>query len=206
MTHLMPSSRALHVVDVVLAIWVAAWIGLGIAIGIEVRDLTRLSHTVVVDGRAVQTVGRSLNSLGSIPLVGAEIVREGRSVQQAGASAVSGGHSSGSAVRTLSVLLAIAVALLPSVPVFGFYLPMRLARRREARALREALRRHAHDPAFQAFLAARALEAIGYDRLRRIAAEPWRDPANNARALAAAELNRLGVDPRILDRPEGPLR
>jgi hypothetical protein len=81
---------------------------------------------------------------------------------------------------------------------------MRLARRREARALREALQRHGHDPAFQAFLAARALETIGYDRLRRIAPEPWRAANDNSAELAAAELERLGIDPRILEQPQGP--
>lgn len=206
MTHLMPSSRMLHIVDAALAIWVAAWIGLGIAIGFEVHDLMRLSHTVVVDGRAVKTVGGTLRTLGGVPLVGHGLQHGARAVQEAGASAVRAGQSSGSAIRVLSVLLAIAVALLPSIPVFGFYLPLRLQRRRESRALREAVGRHADDPAFQSFLAARAVEAIGYHRLRQIAAEPWREHEGSSAALAAAELERLGVDSRMLERGEEPLR
>lgn len=199
MTHLIASSRALHLLDGALALWVAAWIGLGVAIGVNVRDLTHLSRTVVVDGQAVETVGRSLHSLGAIPFVGGQLSRESNAVIRAGASAVSGGQSSGSSIRALSVLLAIAVALLPSVPVLGFYLPARLEHGRESRALREALRIHAGDPAFQAFLGQRALATLSYHRLRRVAPLPWAQAAEGQyEDLAAAELRRLGVDPALL--------
>lgn len=198
MTHLMPSSRALHLLDVGLAIWVAAWIGLGVAIGFNVHALTHLSHTVVVDGHAVQTVGKSLAPLGGLPFVGGSLHAAAQQVQQAGASAVAGGQSSASSIRALSVLLGIAVALLPSVPVFGFYLPMRLERRRESRALRAAVGRHGSDPAFQAFLARRAVDALGYHQLRQVTDEPWVQPDGDRRALAAAELERLGIDPGAL--------
>src|SRR5690242_1797268 len=51
-TLLMPSSRALHLFDAALAIWVAAWIVLGVAIGVNVGRLTALSETVAQDGQA----------------------------------------------------------------------------------------------------------------------------------------------------------
>ena len=117
----MPSSRTLHLLDAALAIWVAAWIALGVAIGVNVGHLTALSDTVAQDGRAVETVGRSLYSLGSLPLIGGEISKDAEQVRQAGASTASSGRRSASSIHALSVLLAIAVALLPSVPVFGFY-------------------------------------------------------------------------------------
>jgi hypothetical protein len=97
------------------------------------------------------------------------------------------------------VLLGIAVALLPSIPVLAFYLPARLQRLREARALRRAVRMHGHDPEFHAFLARRAVEALGYHQLRRVSSFPWRDLAEGRCApLATAELRRLGVDPAHL--------
>lgn len=201
MTHLMPSSRALHLLDIGLAVWVAAWIGLGVAIGINVHALTRLSHTVVADGRAVQTVGKSLAPLGSVPFVGGTLHTAAQQIQNAGAGTVAGAQSSASSIRTLSVLLGIAVALLPSIPVFGFYLPMRLERRRESRALRGALRRHGTDPAFQTFLARRAVAALGYHRLRQLTTAPWAEPNGDFQALAAAELERLGINPTELSRP-----
>lgn len=204
MTHLMPSSRVLHVVDAALAVWVAAWIGLGVAIGVNVHGLTALSHTAVQDGRAIASVGHSLRSLGDVPFIGAQIARDAAQVEQAGASAAHAGQVGGQSVEALSVLLAIAVALLPSIPVVGFYLPARLDRHREARALREAVRRHAGDPEFQAFLARRALAALSYHQLRSVSSRPWADIQDGgSAALAAAELQRLGIDPTQLERAAG---
>jgi hypothetical protein len=202
MTLLMPSSRALHLLDAALAIWVAAWIALGVAIGVNVGHLTALSDTVAQDGRAVETVGRSLHPLGSVPLIGGEISKDAEQVRHAGASTASSGRRSASSIHALSVLLAIAVALLPSVPVFGFYLPARLERRREAAALRRALRDHRPDPDVEEFLARRAIETLGYHRLRRLSPAPWAEvEAGHRAALAAAELRRLGLDPDLLSEP-----
>jgi hypothetical protein len=122
-------------------------------------------------------------------------------VQVAGASVVNGGASSQSSIHTLSVLLAIVVALVPSVPVFGFYLPVRLDLRREAEALRAAATLHGADPEFQAFLARRAIDSLGYHRLRQVAALPWTEASAASTAeLAAAELARLGIDPALLEQ------
>lgn len=199
MTLLMPSSRALHLLDAALALWVATWIALGTAIGVNVRHLTTLSKTVASDGRAVETIAESLHSLGSVPLIGKQISKDTDQLRQAGARAAASGEKSVSSIRALSVLLAIAVALLPSVPVFGFYLPARLERRREAAALKRALFHHGCDPEFQEFLARRAIDALGYHRLRRVSSTPWTDvDTGDCAPLAAAELRRLGLDARLL--------
>ncbi len=196
-----PSSRALHVLDIALALWVAAWIGLGVAIGIQISNLSGLSHTAVISGQAVQTVGKSFGVLGAVPLVGGSLSGVAGQVQAAGAAVVSSGHSSLSSIHALSVLLAIAVALLPSVPVFGFYLPVRLDLRREAEALHQAVRQYGDDPAFKAFLARRAIDSLGYHRLRGVAARPWEQTLSetDCSELAAAELLRLGIDPALID-------
>jgi hypothetical protein len=100
------------------------------------------------------------------------------------------------------VLLGIAVALLPSIPVLTFYLPARFQRLREAGALRRALHMDGHDPEFHAFLARRAVEALGYHQLRRVSASPWVDLADRrCMPLARTELGRLGVDPDLLRSP-----
>jgi hypothetical protein len=200
MTQVMPSSRALHLIDAAVAVWIAAWIALGVAIGVNVRQLTVLSNTVLANGRAVQTVGKSLQSLGGLPLIGDQVGKDATQVEAAGAAAANAGRSSASSIRALSVLLAVAVALLPSIPVLTFYLPARLVRRREAAALVRALREYGSDPDFHAFLARRAIEALGYHRLRRVSARPWADIENgHSLPLAQAELRRLGISPRLLD-------
>ncbi|MGH2873438.1 MAG: hypothetical protein ACRDL5_13385, partial [Solirubrobacteraceae bacterium] len=201
-SRLLPSAHALRVVDLAMAIWVAVWIGLGVAIGIDIHHLARLSQTMAADGTAVEQVGRSLSSLSSLPLIGGEFARTGAAVSRAGARAVTGGASSGVSFRELSVLLAIAVALVPSVPVVVFYLPLRVARSRETRAVRRALREHDSPAQLKALLAERAVARLDYGRLRELANGSDGDPDARADRLAAAELRRLGIDPRALARQE----
>jgi len=205
MARLTFGASRLGLLDGAVAVWVAVWIALGIAVGANVARLTDLSHTVTSDGVAIQTVGQSLGVLADVPLVGGRLFsRAAREVQAAGTSAVDSGRSSASAVDALSVLLAVVVALLPAVPVLGFYLPLRLARRREARAIRRTIRAHGSDPAFRAFLARRALETLGYDRLLKVTPAPWVALESAPRAaLAAAELRRLGIEPGLLDASTG---
>ena len=202
-SRLLPSAHALRLVDIAMALWVAAWIGLGVAIGINIHQLIGLSHTVSADGKAVQEVGKSLSAVAGVPFVGKAIGSTAQQVQSAGASAVASGASSASSIRTLSVLLAVAVALLPSMPVFGFYLPLRLARRRETRAVRKALREHGLDAGLTAFLAQRAVVTLDYDRLRDAANASGAAGKGQGKRLAAAELRRLGIDPRRFEDWEG---
>jgi hypothetical protein len=202
---IVPSTRALHVLDMALGAWVLAWIGLGVAIGLKLSDLSGLSHTAVVDGRAVESVGRALGVAGSVPVVGEAFAGVAHQVQVAGASAANGGASSLSSIHALSFLLAIAVALLPSIPVLGFYLPVRLDLRREAEALHQAAVTYGDDPAFRAFLARRAIDSLGYHRLRGLAARPWEQTLSetDCSELAGGEIRRLGVDPGLLERHGG---
>jgi hypothetical protein len=189
-----------HWIDIVLALWVLIWIGLGVAIGIKLSNLSDLSHTAVLSGQAIESVGKSLGILGAVPLVGAQLSSVADQVQAAGASAVTSGHSSLSSIHALSILLAIAVALLPSIPVLGFYLPLRLDLRREADALYNATLKHGHEAGFRAFLARRAISSLGYHRLSGLVAKPWELTLDEAERseLAAAELLRLGIDPELL--------
>ena len=189
-------------VDAVLGLWVIVWIALGVAIGVKLSDLSGLSHTAILTGHAVEALGKSFGVLGAVPLVGGSLGAVATQVQAAGANIAGGGASSLSSIHALSVLLAIAVALLPSVPVFGFYLPVRLQMRREAAALREAVVVYGDDPAFRAFLARRAIDSVGYQRLLGNTTPAWAYTGEDAETteLAASELARLGIEPELLDR------
>jgi hypothetical protein len=190
---MLPGGRALRLLDAATVVWVAVWIGLGVAIGVNVHHLTQLSHSVTLAGTAVQAVGKTLGALSDVPLVGGSIGHAAQQIQQAGASTVTSGQSSASSVSTLSWLLAVAVAVLPSAPVLGFYLPLRIHRAREARALAQSARLHGRDPNFREFLARRALGSLAY---RDLPEGAW--TAADRDRFAAAELRRLGLDPAIL--------
>jgi hypothetical protein len=127
-----PSRRVLIGIDIALAAWVVAWLVLGIAIGRQVEGLDRLSGTVTDTGRAMETTGAAISALSDVPLVGDRVGNAAQRVQTAGHSAVASGRASRSSVHHLSWMLAVAIAVLPSIAVAGLYLPFRLAQRRPA--------------------------------------------------------------------------
>jgi hypothetical protein len=188
------SGRSIRALDAGLLVWMVAWIVLGIAIGRQVQNLARLSDTVVTGGRAVQQTGEALRSLEGLPFVGDRIAQLDERIITAGRSAEASGQDSRRSIGTLAVLLTVAVAVIPTVPVLALYAPFRISRRRDVRAVRRAARRAGDDPAFEEFLARRAAENLPYHRLREVTANPWRDlEEGRYQALADAELTRLGL-------------
>lgn len=196
------TTRLTPLIDLVLAAWVCAWIAIGVVIGLEVSHLSALSRTVVKEGVAVHTVGTSMRALGGLPLVGGPIASDAKAVQAAGSSAVASGAASESAVGTLSVLLGLAVAVLPSVPVLVFYLPARLRRRRESATVRRALRDPDQLGNLRDFLAARALGTLDYDSLSRLGVRGGAALSEDElTALAEEQLRRMDIDPQRLRIP-----
>ncbi len=189
--HPFPSAgRRLLAIDLLLVLWAALWIGLGVEVAREVDGLKELSSTVRTTGGAVESAGRSLQSLGSLPVVGPQLGEPAQQIQEAGRSAVLSGRSSRESIEALSVLLGLAVAVVPSLPLLVFYLPQRLARRREAGALRRLVERADDRPQLDRFLAARALQNAPLNELARVASEPWlADDAD----LARIERRRHGL-------------
>lgn len=190
----LPSGRILLGLDIALIVWSVAWIAMGIAVSREVNGLAELSDTVRTVGGAVEASGGALEALSDLPLVGETIVGPSDQIEEAGRSAQESGESSRGSIDALSVLLGLAIALVPSVPLIALYLPGRISRAREADAMRTAVRLSGEDPEFQEFLARRALQHLSYRRLQEIAREPWRElPEGRHERLARAELERLGV-------------
>lgn len=109
-----------------LAVWCTLWLVLGIWTGYEVWQLAALSDTVAASGRTLDQAGAALESLDSVPVVGDETAELGSSVRANAGDIVESAQSAEASVRRLSILLGLAVALLPSVPVLVVYL---LARR-----------------------------------------------------------------------------
>jgi len=183
------------IVDLLVVVWVAVWLILGLRIHGEVEGLTELSTTISRAGGAVEQTGRALGDL-NIPLVGDRIERTAGEVAAVGRETRISGRTARDSIADLSTLLGLAVALIPSSAILLVYLPVRIARVRERRALRELLARFGDDPALDRLLAHRALQTLSYRELQRTGRErPWMDLAEGRYGdLAAAERRRLSLE------------
>ena len=181
-----PSRRVRLLVDVALVGWLVAWVVLGVQVGREVRGLTELSDTVVLAGSAIEETGELLKEVGRIPFVGQPIGDLADSIREAGRSAQESASATRGDVEDLSVLLALSIALIPTIPLAVIWLALRLRWRRERVAVRRALA--AGVPQVDALLAQRARHTLPLDTVLAL--------GDDERALVAAELERLGLRPR----------
>jgi hypothetical protein len=187
-------ARLIHILDVAVVLWVAGWVVLALLVGREVRNLRELSDTVVLAGVAVEDTGDLLARLDGVPFVGGEVGDVAEEVSQAGASARESGRESRDSTEDLSVLLALSIGLIPTLPLLGLYAPLRIAWTRDARSIRRALGQHPPDPALNEFLARRAAANLTFADLRAVSADPYGDlAAGRFDALAGLELERLGL-------------
>jgi len=187
------SARAMRLLNVALAIWAAFWIAIAAWTAHEVAALRSLSDTVVKAGAATESTGHALEAVGHLPLVGGQISQLAAQAVAAGASARASGASTAATVDHLAVLLGIAIALIPTVPLLALYLPLLRSWRRDRRAVRSAVARWEGEPELEAYLARRALAHLRFEELWDLGYDGTEgSPANSE--LAAAELRRLGLD------------
>lgn len=130
-----PGRRTQILFDLALLAWVAAWIVLGIFVGREVQGLETLADTTVRAGQALDTAGQALGGVAEIPLVGENVRELADQTRSAGQSAVESGRASRDSISNLSVLLAVVIAIVPSLPYVLLYVPVRLAWRRQTAEL-----------------------------------------------------------------------
>lgn len=184
----------IRTLDVVVLAWVIAWLGMGIYVGRDIRELREIPRTGASTGRALNDVSGSLQRLASLPLVGSRVSPLAARARGEARSIEVASQATDESIRELSILLGVAVALAPTVPLLALFVPLRVSQEREARAFRRAVRQKTDDPVFEEFLARRAAENLPYHRLREISADPWRDiSTGHVRDLADAELRRVGV-------------
>jgi hypothetical protein len=182
---------------VVIVLWAVLWIALAIGVVQSTRSVAELGGTVSQTGSAVSQVGGVIND---IPLLPDDVSGASGSVQSAGQTAEANGADAQDAADRLSIYLGIAIAIIPSVPIIGLYLPIRISRIRERRVAQRSLALHGSDPQFQEFLARRAVEKLAYEDIMAVSAHPWDDMKNGRfTALASAELHRLEIYQRLPD-------
>ncbi len=153
-------NRTVLFADLAVAAWAVVWIVLGVVVVREVRQLDDLSDTVVTAGEALDQTGdglrgtsdslreihRALQVLESLPVVGREIEEnlEGAAdtlddiaaeVEETAQSAQASGRVSKESTADLSVILGLAVALVPTLTLLAAYAPFRSLRLRRALGL-----------------------------------------------------------------------
>jgi hypothetical protein len=195
MTHpIVTDHRAIRTWDLILSVWVVMWLAIALIIAFEIHDLTLISDTLVDSSEVLEETGVVLTSLRDVPVVGDRVEDVEREIIEAARSARASGDASRNSITRLSVLLGLAIAVLPTVPVVGLYVPLRVSWDRDVRAALKALRESGDDPTFREFLARRAAERLPFHQLVDVSSDPWRDlERGHYDALSRAELRRLGI-------------
>ena len=184
------------IADVVVLLWLVlwGWVALG------VHDTTL---ALAAPGRQMESSATSLaeglsgagEKVGGIPLVGEGAAAPFDKAADASLSLAESGRSSVEAVERLALWLGLAIWLIPSLVVLGFFVPLRWRFVREATAGARFVDASADLDLF----ALRALTHQPLHLLARISDDPaggWRDrdPAI-VRALAELELRDSGLLP-----------
>ncbi len=182
---------------VVVALWVLLWLVAGAVTGYQVRQLTEVSDSLVESAEALDSAGIALQDIGRLPIIGERPEALGNEVRETAREIDRAGAASRETVRTVSVLLGLALVLIPIVPVVAVYLPLRRASNRERTAVKRALAGAADDPVLEEYLAHQAVQNLPYSTLRQVTTDPWGDLRRGSlRHLANAELTRLGLATR----------
>jgi hypothetical protein len=196
MSNVVRTARAssLRLADGLAVFWVALWFVIGAWVAYSIWELSAIGDTMAESGRALATAADALRRIGQLPLIGDHVQNLAEEVQATAADIVVRGEQTRLDLRRMSVLLGLAVVLLPVAPVLAGYLPSRLQRRREVRALRKALRQQGRGRTLDLYLARRAVAIVPFDRLPASGTDPWTEAdGDGVRWLADAELDRLGL-------------
>lgn len=189
--------RTVRLLDGLVVFWLVLWVVVGGAAGYTMWQASQLGDTVTTSGTALDSAGRALESVSNVPVVGEGPGELGRQVVATAADLVERGQEVKSQLRQLSLLLGLSIMLMPTTPVLGLYVPLRMARRREVDELRRALGRHGRNAAFDRYLAERAVHALPFTTVHAISGDPWQAIAQGRTGpLADAELQRLGIRSR----------
>jgi hypothetical protein len=192
------SAHTVRRLDIALVAWLVLWLALASWMVVDIRRQTELSDNVTAVGSALSRTAQTFDTLSLLPLVGGRIGQFVGQINDTATRVERSGTDSHASIESLSVLVGVAVAVIPTILMLVLYLPFRLSWRRYVAEVRRALAASPPDPLIDAYLARRAVENLSYDRLRALGDDPWRDiEEGRVRSLADGEIERLG-----LRRPE----
>lgn len=186
------AQRSIVAIDLLVILWTAAWLVLGIAVGTFVEQLGAVGQGMQDTGRAIGRAGDAVGQLSDVPLVGEGFDAIAQEIQQIGSETAENGRSVEDDVDSLAVLIGAGLALGPTLPILALWVPPRVSRERDRRALRKSLK--SDDRIALAYLANRAVATRLFRELRKASDDPVADlAAGRYEALAALELEHLSL-------------
>lgn len=190
---LVPSARTVRRLDRTTIVIVAGFAALGLLVGLQLWNLAQLHRGLLDAASALDSTAAAIGLVADAPFIGANARQIADDVTAAATDVRGNAALARDGVRTVAVGIGSTIALLALFPALVLYLPLRLARRRELRALARLVAAPA-DPMLVEHLARAAVRRVPYAELRRTSRHPWQDlERGRHRELAAAELRRLGL-------------
>ena len=187
--------RSVVAIDLLVLLWTVVWLILGITVGTFVERLGAVGEGLEETGQAIHRAGDAVGRLSDVPLVGEGFGAVADEIRTIGNDAVENGRSVEQDVDTLALLIGIGLAAGPTLPVLVAWIPPRVSRERERRALRRSLK--SGDGVALAYLANRAVAGRLFRELRSASDDPVADlAAGRYEALAALELEHLALASR----------
>lgn len=184
--------RSIVAIDLLVVVWTVAWLILGIAVGTFVERLGAVGEGLENTGRAIGRAGDAVDELADVPLVGEGFSAVAEEIQEIGRETVQNGRSVEGDVDSLAILIGAGLALGPTLPILALWVPPRVSRERERRALRKSL--ESDDRIALAYLANRAVATRLFRELRKASDDPVADlAAGRYEALAALEMDHLSL-------------
>jgi hypothetical protein len=176
--------------------WTVLWVLLARAVHRAVLVLAEPGQAVEdLGGSVARNMASAAETADRVPVAGDALAKPFQALGDAGSSVSGAGQDAQDAVGTLAFLLAVVLVVLPVGWLLLRWLPGRWRYAREAGAAARLLR---GTPDLE-LLAVRALATAPLPRLAALPAgtgTAWRDGDPSAvRALAALELDRLGLRP-----------
>lgn len=187
--------RSIYAIDVLVLTWTIVWIVVGVTVGTFVARLGAVGDGLQDTGRGIVRAGEAIGDLGDVPLVGEGFAAVGSEISEVGRDTQQDGRSLERDVDRLAWLIGASLALAPTLPILAVWVPPRVSRERERRALRRSLR--SQDGAALGYLANRAVATRGFRELLAVSDDPIRDlAAGRYEGLASLELDHLSLGRR----------
>jgi hypothetical protein len=187
--------RSVVAIDLLVLLWTVVWLVLGITVGLFVERLGAVGEGVEGAGHAIHRAGDAVGRLSEVPLVGDGFEAVANEIRTIGDETAENGRSVEQDIDTLALLIGVGLAAGPTLPVLAMWIPPRLSRERERRALRRSLK--SGDGVALAYLANRAVAGRLFRELRSASDDPVADlAAGRYEALARLELEHLALASR----------